>query len=179
MDEWSESKADRATAVWDRLLGCFGEGLLRKYGATPPQEWRGAIASLGEYQLQRGMRRLLYSGKGSPPTLPEFLKLCRTVGHDDNIPDEQSVTTFAQLSGPTLDAWDLAANQHFLKHVITRTVERRAPYTVADLEPLLAAKRLWVRDMRDLATNGEVPVDTQKEIWREYIGGAEGRAACP
>jgi hypothetical protein len=126
------------------------------------------------------MRRLLYSGKGSPPTLPEFLKLCRTVGHDDSVPDEpQPVGNFVALSGPTLDVWELAANQHFFKHIVTRTVERRAPYTVADLDPLLEAKRLWVQDMRDLAVNGEVPVAMQKEIWREYIGNAEGRISCP
>lgn len=184
MGEWSASKReDRATEVWDRLLGCFGESLLRKYGATPPEEWKGAIAMLGDYQLQRGMRRLLYSGKGTPPTLPEFLKWCRTVGHDDNIPDEPApLASFPQISQDGGDVWSIAANQHLLKHVVTRTVERRAPYQVADIDALLTAKKLWAQDMRDLQVDGKVPVETQKEIWREYLEGAErqiaqGRAA--
>lgn len=165
--------------VWDRLLGCFGEGLLRKFGATPPDEWRGAIASLDDYKLQRGMRRMLYSGKTAPPTLPEFLKLCRTIGHDDDIPDEPA--TIAQIThdGWRGDKWDAAANQHLLKHVITRTCERRAPYLVSDIDMLLVAKKLWSQDMRDLATSngGAVPVETQKAIWRDYIDGAERQIA--
>lgn len=160
-------------------MGCFGEGLLRKFGATPPEEWRGAIVSLSDYQLQRGMRRVLYSGKTTAPTLPEFLKLCRTIGHDDNIPDDPPVATVAQLThdGWQGDAWDIAANRHMLKHVITRTVERRAPYRVSGIDALLAAKKLWAKDMRDLSTNGEIPVEIQRKIWADYIEGAERQIA--
>lgn len=196
-----------ATAVWDRLLGCFGDSLLRKFGAEPPREWVGAIGALDHHQIERGMRRLLFSWKGGPPNLPEFMRLCRSVGSDEF---DEGRSTFPQLThddGFKGDAWDMAANRYLLGHIAQRCKEnplhfgRPASYEMLqaplkDLEQLgvdkhyldasaemvdkvgrlVAAKNAWAADMRDIAVKGEVPVEQQKSVWREYIARAEGTA---
>lgn len=173
-------QTQRADEVWARIIGLFGgDAVKRKYGPAMPTEWRAIIAKLNTVELERGMRRLVHSGRDQVPSLPAFVRLCRTIGHDDAIPDDPPQATVAQLTrdGWNGDAWDIAANQHMLKHVIRRTVERRAPYRVTDIDALLAAKKLWAQDMRDLAVNGEVPVEMQKQLWLEYLDGAERQIA--
>lgn len=81
--------SSRCSDLWQRLIGLFGaDAVRRKFGDSPPPEWVSVIASLDDFQLQRGMRRLVYSGKAHVPTLPEFVKLCRTVGIEDEGPSE-------------------------------------------------------------------------------------------
>ncbi len=59
----------RADELWQRFVGLFGgESVKRKFGDDPPDEWVGVLAQLSDYQLERGMRRLLRSGKSTPPS---------------------------------------------------------------------------------------------------------------
>lgn len=44
---------------------------------------------------------------------------------------------------------------------------------VDNVHRLVAAKKAWAADMRDLAVNGEVPPSTQKAVWHDLIGTAE------
>jgi hypothetical protein len=190
--------------VWDRLLGCFGDALLRKFGAEPPNEWSAVLGAVTAAQLERGMRRLVFGWKGGPPTLPDFMRLCRTVGNDE-FDDGQPPPL--QLTGPDTfagDVWDIAANRYLLGHIAKRMSANPKMYgkpasyeamqaSVADLNQLgldkhnldasgefvdnvhklIGAKKEWAADMRDIAVKGEVPVDTQKQFWREYMQRAE------
>lgn len=38
---------------------------------------------------------------------------------------------------------------------------------------LVCAKKNWAMDMRDLSSNGQVPLDTQRAVWHSYIQEAE------
>src|SRR5882672_7305325 len=115
--EWSANKPDLATAVWDRLLGCFGESLLRKFGGEPPQEWIGAIGALNQRQIERGMRRILFGWKGGPPNLPDFMRLCRSVGTDEFDEGDSGLPKLAHDDGFKGDVWDEAANRYLLGHI--------------------------------------------------------------
>lgn len=103
--------------MWDRLLGCFGDQLLRKFGAEPPQEWVGAISSLPDRQIERGLRRILYGWKGGPPNLPDFMRLCRSVGTDDFDEGDSGLPKLAHEDSFKGDAWDMAANRYLMGHI--------------------------------------------------------------
>jgi hypothetical protein len=105
--------------VWDRLLGCFGDALLRKFGASPPQEWTGAIAHLQDPQIERGMRRLLFGWKGGPPSLPDFMRLCRTIGTDEFDEADSGLPKLAHDDSFAGDAWDMVANRYLMGHIAT------------------------------------------------------------
>lgn len=174
MDQWSASSTSgqRANQVWERMLGCFGESLIRKFGEEPPQEWAAGISMLNDYQLQQGMRRMLYSGKQTPPSLPEFIKLCRTVGHDDAVPDERPALTGPADDGWKGDAWDQAANVHLLGY-ITRALKDKRTFNADQTRTLVRYKNAWATDMREIAVNGEVAIDVQKASWADFMQGAE------
>lgn len=108
------------------MLGCYGDGLLRKYGKTPPPEWAGAIGMLSDNQLERGLRRLVFGGKPHPPSLPEFVRASRSVGSDEF---DDGHPTLPQLAGPdtwTGDVWDAAANRHLLAHLVKQLTLKKA-----------------------------------------------------
>jgi hypothetical protein len=70
--------ASKTEALWKRMAEMFGaETLARKYGDTAPETWITAVERLNQFELERGMRRLVYGGKTYIPTLPEFLRMCR------------------------------------------------------------------------------------------------------
>lgn len=188
--------------VWDRLLGCFGDPLLRRFGAEPPPEWNAALGTLNAIQLDRGMRRVVFGWKGGPPSLPDFMRLCRNIGNDEF--DDGREPARPQLTGPdsfTGDSWDTAANRYLLGY-ITKNIPRNpqvygdpatydvlarcksgngdaSPEFIARVSRLVAAKNEWAFDMRDIAVRGEVPVEMQKQCWREYMERAETKNSQP
>jgi hypothetical protein len=164
--------------VWSRLAGCFGEGLSRKFGDDPPAEWRSVIAELNDYQLAQGMRRLKHSGKPHPPSLPEFVKLCRTVGHADDVSDVRVPTDQQLLPGPSMDRWQLAGNRRLLGHITRRIPKDPRCYHggeghAANIHTLVAMKNRWVELMQDAATVDGVPPDEQNQSWRVCMAQAE------
>lgn len=204
MDRWSQNKTETARAIWSRLVGCFGDALLRKFGPEPPEEWIGALGMLTAAQHERGLRRLVFGWKGGPPSLPDFMRLCRAVGTDEF---DEGVPALPALAAPDNfkgDVWDEAASRFLLGHIAKRMKQdpnfygRPASYKmlaaseadltqlgidrhyldasgefVANVNKLVAAKKAWAEDMRDLAVNGEVPPSTQKAVWYDYFKTAE------
>lgn len=112
----------RANEIWRRFAGMFGaDALDRKFGAKPPPEWIGMLARLDDRQVDRGIRRLAYSGKPHIPSLPEFTKLCRSVGGDDFDEGERAqVRLPSPQSSWRGDAWDSVANTFLLGHIAKR-----------------------------------------------------------
>jgi hypothetical protein len=168
--------------VWSRLAGCFGEALARKFGDDPPPEWRSAIGELNDYQLAQGMRRLKYSGKAHPPALPEFVKLCRTIGHADDIPDQPppSGTSALAYQGPEMDAWEILANRRLMQYITTKIPEKPrrygdpfSPLQEKNTLTLVAFKKRWAELMRTCADKDGVPIPEQEAIWGECMRMAE------
>lgn len=120
MDRWSQNKADTAKAIWGRLLGCFGDALLRKFGKEPPEEWIAGLGMLTASQHERGLRRIVFGWKGGPPSLPDFMRLCRSIGNDEF---DDGKPALPMLAGPetwTGDAWDAAASRYLMGYIATR-----------------------------------------------------------
>lgn len=202
MSEWSANNSDRAGAVWSRLAGCYGESLTRKFGDEPPQEWVAGIAMLNDYQLQQGMRRMLFSGKPHPPALPEFMRLCRTIGHADDVPDQlpkKLHPALTQQIDTRVDAWTVLGNRRLLKYITTKIPEdtRRygeppsweamkdpeppnadaSPEFIRNVKTLVAFKNRWTELMLEVATEQGVPIDDQEQVWDECMRMAEEEIA--
>jgi hypothetical protein len=185
------------------LAGCYGESLTRKFGDEPPPEWVSGISMLNDYQLQRGMRRVLLSGKPHAPALPEFMKLCRTVGHDDSIADEVKPQQHPALAAPPVDekveAWTALGNRYLMKYISTKIPENTqrwgrpateggmklstepnadaSPEFVRNVKTLVGFKNRWVDLMLEVATDDGVPIDDQQQCWTECMRMAEEEIA--
>lgn len=187
MDEWSASKPDRvAIVIWDRLLGYFGDALLRRFGKDPPTEWVEAIDALNRFQLERGMRRLKFGGKGGAPSLPEFMRLCRAIA-DDGIEEGPRPLALPAPQTGNFDGWDIAANNRFWKYVTKRLTDApRAwgpPNSTQQAEATqigVAYKNAWAQDMREACTvdpvSGEIVMPSnaeQSSTWINCMGRVE------
>lgn len=163
--------SDRTDALWRRLADMFGAERLRKtFGPTPPPTWEQALARLKDFELERGMRRLVYGGKGHIPTLPEFLRMCREVGGEQWADaDKPRIPPAQRIEAPATPRWTVQANLHLLGHITRRPPERnRMP-----IQPLVDAKNAWAEDMRDAEERGQVPADNGKAWWIETMRNAE------
>ena len=179
----SETIRARATAVWDRLLGLFGDALLRKFGAEHPQEWETGVGYLTDAQIERGFRRLVFGWKGGPPSLPDFVRVCRSIGDDtvEEGPQPRHIPLPA-ADDAKFDGWAITSNNRFFKYIGHRlTSEPRAwgPPAVHANRPLppmciaVAYKNAWAQDMRDADTvdtqSGEVVRLSQAEQDRAWV----------
>lgn len=144
-------------------MGFFGDSLLRKFDAEPPDEWVAAINALSDFQLERGLKRLLFSWKGAPPNLPDFMRLCRAIGDEfDDGPKPKALAAPDTWKG---DHWDITANIKFWKYITHRLTESYRPWGAAWTEEHAACTRIavayknaWAQDMREYADEetGEV-----------------------
>lgn len=191
MGEWSANKTGQAAiAIWDRLLGYFGDALLRRFGKEPPAEWVEAIGSLNEIQLERGLRRLKYSGKGGAPSLPEFVRLCRAIT-DDGIEEGLRPMSLPAPDAGKFDGWDVTANNRFWKYITRRlTLNSRAwgaPGSNRQIEATqigVSYKNAWALDMREACTvdrdGGELVLpseEIQAAAWTDCMSRAEADIA--
>jgi hypothetical protein len=179
MDEWSANNQDRAKAVWDRLLGYFGDGLLRKFGDEPTQEWVEAIAELNDFQIRRGFKRLRYGWKGGVPNLPDFVRFCIAIG--DSAPDEgpSEHIPVPTIEGPQFDGWDISGNMRFWKYVSHRLMDFHRPWGAPGSTQhteatriAVAYKNAWAQDMRESQTvdtaTGEIIRLSEDEQARQF-----------
>lgn len=144
----------------------------RKYGRTIPDEWHVVLGRLTDYQMQQGMRRLVYSGKAAVPSLPEFVKLARTVGHDDSIQDEPPAPNMLRITQDEPDPWFLVGNRHLFAYILRKMGQKRT-FNEAETRILVRYKNLWTEQMRLSADEEGVPEAEQQEVWKEIISRAE------
>lgn len=163
--------ASKAEALWKRMAEMFGaETLARKYGDTAPETWITAIERLNQFELERGMRRLVYGGKSYIPTLPEFLRMCREIGGEQwSEVDNPRVPAARHLEHKPQPRWDREGNEHLLGYLSRRDSARNR----LDVMPLVAAKNAWAEDMRDAEMAGNLPADNGREWWEVTMRHAE------
>lgn len=165
----------------------FGaETLKRKYGMTPTKEWVEVIGRLKDYELTRGMRRLVASGSENLPSLPKFRRLCQESLNDDT--DTPTATPLPQLPSnlASQDAWDIASNRHLLQHLNARLGRDSkcygpvmpgyggaSPEQEAASAVLVKWKKHWAQMMREEATAEGVDGKYQREVWDSYMRMAE------
>jgi hypothetical protein len=163
--------ASKVEALWKRMAEMFGaEALARKYGDTPPDTWITAVERLNQFELERGMRRLVYGGKTYVPTLPEFLRMCREIGGEQwNDVDNPRVPAARHLEHKPQPRWDREGCEHLLAYLTRRDPSRNR----LDVQPLVNAKNAWAEDMRDAEMSGSLPKDNGKEWWFACMAHAE------
>lgn len=74
----------RMERLWDRMQALYGSRWLLEYGqvttngrlATIAEIWATALDGASNGQIAAALRKCLERDKDSPPTLPEFLRLC-------------------------------------------------------------------------------------------------------
>jgi hypothetical protein len=167
--------ASAVDQVWMRFAEMFGAAALRnKFGDTPPDTWKAQINRLGDYDLQRGMRRALHFVKGVP-SLPEFLRMCRESGGEYEA-GEQPAPPSHQIEQVPLPRWELQANQHLIAHLMRRALAKK-PVSEQNMKHYHTARLAWASDMRDAEAAGEIPADHGKAWFNEYIANADRAAA--
>src|SRR5580765_4950469 len=168
------SEPSRANEIWRRFAGMFGaDALERKFGKTPPPEWQVMLTRLKDYEIDRGVRRLAYSGKPGVPSLPEFTRLCRMLA-DDSVDEGPQRLALPPPSAFAGDQWDTSSNLRLLKHITTtlaaksdalgvvptmqyeyrdgkRVALKSVPSAqqVKCTEILVGYKKAWAQDMRE------------------------------
>lgn len=191
MNPNENSQPSRADAVWKHMVGMFGgDAVERKYGKLPPAEWKAMVSRLKEFEIDRGIRRLAYSGKPHVPSLPEFTKLCRMVA-DDEVDEGPQRIALPNPDAFTGDEWDIESNQRLLKHITTllakkanamgevpkiqreyvkgKFVALKSVPSAQQIETtavLVAYKKAWAQDMREWGVDeatGEVLKPTTAE----------------
>jgi hypothetical protein len=188
----SSNAHSRASEIWERFGGMFGaDAVERKFGLTPPDEWKAMLSRLKDFEIDRGVRRLAYSGKAHVPSLPEFTRLCRAVG-DDSIEDGPQRIALPNPEAFQGDGWDIGGNLRLLKHITTilsakanalgevpqmqvkRDPQGRPLHLMSAPSPqqrqttaiLLSYKQAWSQDMREWKVDeatGEVIAPTLAE----------------
>lgn len=196
------NEPSRANEIWKRFAGMFGADTLeRKFGKTPPPEWEVMLRRLKDIEIDRGIKRLAYSGKAHVPTLPEFTRMCREIGGDyDEGPPRLTLPSPSKFEG---DQWDIEGNLRLMSHILTvlqakstalgpvipcREVtasDGKFLYLQSEASPdqawatgeLVLHKKAWSQDMREYLDPetgelGNPPQEYRERMWKEIIGRA-------
>jgi len=190
MSQNENSLPSPAAEVWRRFTGMFGaDAVERKYGKSIPPEWTSMLSRLKQFEIDRGIRRLLYSGKQYVPALPEFVKLCRAIG-DDNIDEGRPKLPALVAPSASIDRWAVEANTHFLGYITRRLAEDPRAWGMAGSTEQAECTRIamryknaWAEDMREgkgVTPEGEFieyTPEERKSSWDDLIRQAESAIA--
>jgi hypothetical protein len=152
---------------------------LRKYGAEPPQEWTSALGMLTAAQHERGLRRLVFGWKGGPPSLPDFMRLCRAVGSDEFDDGQPTLPKLAAPDAFTGDSWDMAANRYLMGHIAKRMSENPKfygqPASYRAMQASDADLRQLGLDKHNLDASGEFVDNVHKLVTAKNAWAADMR----
>jgi hypothetical protein len=193
----------RANEIWKRFAGMFGsDAVERKFGATPPPEWEVMLRRLKDHEIDRGVKRLAYSGKAHVPTLPEFTRMCRELGGGeyDEGPQRPALPSPGACSG---DQWEIEGNLRLMSHILG--VLKDSPTALGPILPcrevkdasgrflylesqaskeqtaatgvLAEYKKAWSQDMREYVDSetgeiGNPPKEYRDRTWEDVIARA-------
>lgn len=123
----------------------YGEQWTRTAGIYPNKSWIDALNTLETSQIKRGLAEIVKQGKEWPPSLPAFMKLCRSSEHDD------SFDRFILRASPANYAELLTANS--------------VGYSCRTHLPEDKARALWSKTLqrfKEKIDRGEVPAAVKK-----------------
>jgi hypothetical protein len=100
--------------LWLRMTEIYGHKWSSSYGETPSETWSRGISGMSFDELKRGLSECLNSGNAWPPSLPEFLAMCKPTKRENaamyrNVP---------QLPAPVSDKATAAANLAKLRQMV-------------------------------------------------------------
>lgn len=70
-------RSKTAAKFWLRMTEIYGLKWTSTAGETPTELWSTAVTALSGDEVRRGLHACLSSGDAWPPSLPQFLSMCR------------------------------------------------------------------------------------------------------
>ena len=140
--------------VWAALTDMYGSKFISAYGDKPLQMWAQIIENIPQYKIERGLRKLLVKGSGTPPTLPQFNAACVYTDEDDQAPIQPS----HQIEEKQYDGVHRHSQRVMLNYLLTRNVNDK------HLPKMVEVKNAIANDFRSLFNEGENPTGT--ELWK-------------
>ena len=129
--------------VWAALTDMYGSKFMTAYGDKPSQMWTVAINGFKEHEIQRGLRKLLHKGAGTPPTLPQFVVACKYSEEDDQTPNPPTVALPRIASQYDEPVW--CHGQKCLFAFLWKSTRR---YTDEQVKEMVAIKNKIVSDFK-------------------------------
>jgi len=134
---------DRALQVWKNLCEMFGGKFVSNYGEQPTQMWIATINGFKDYEIQRGLRKLLHKGSGTPPTLPQFVAACKYSEEEDQTPTP-STTALPRIASQ----YDEPVWCHGQKCLFAFLWKSTRRYTDEQVKEMVAIKNKIVSDFK-------------------------------
>lgn len=66
-----------AAKLWLRMAEIYGHKWSSQMGDTPTELWSMALSGLSGDEIREGLKSCITNGNAWPPSLPEFLAMCR------------------------------------------------------------------------------------------------------
>ena len=98
----------RASTFWKRMTELYGHKWTSAQGEAPNPTWSRAISALSDDELKLALRTCLTSGDAWPPSLPEFLAMCRAPKRENAAAYRFQALPSAQKSSSERAASELA-----------------------------------------------------------------------
>jgi hypothetical protein len=134
----------------------YGNKFTAAYGESPSQMWTVTIAGFKDFEIERGLRKLLFKGSGTPPTLPQFVSACK-------YSEEEDTPASTRLNAPRIASqYDEPIWCHGQKCLFTYLWISSRKYTEDELQELIQIKNKLVNDFRQVfaedhsLTGGEI-----------------------
>lgn len=138
----------------------YGSRLTRDFGDSCPETWRRAIEQLKDYEVQRGLARLLRTGAPTP-TLPAFVKACRIIGEDDG---PSAPRGLPELPQGNYDMYHAFGQRAMLAWLMTNGAA-----TAESLAVMIACKNDVVSLYRDFGRHDKVdPAELKEQLFAEF-----------
>lgn len=139
----------------------YGNRFTREYGDSAPDTWHRTITSLKDYELTRGLRRLLQQGSGSPPTLPQFVKACKAADPDDVVRPQNTLV----LPPPGIDRYTAFGNRTLLAYLMD---PKRVNPSEASLQRMVAAKNNIIENCRQIEDEPLTSAEIQAALTKRF-----------
>lgn len=123
----------------------FGSKFISNYGEKPSQMWTASINGFKDYEIQRGLRKLLYKGSGTPPTLPQFMAACKYSEDEDSAPNPSIIALPSQSSQYDEPVWS-----HGQKCLLTYLWKSSRRYSDDEVKELVKIKNRLVDDFKQV-----------------------------
>ena len=130
--------------------------MAQMHGDKPSQMWIMAVSGFKDYEIERGLRKLLYKGSGTPPTLPQFVAACKYSEEDEAEPTPME--SRIRIASP----YDEPVWSHGQKCLLAFLWKSSRKYNDTELQELIKIKNKLVHDFKQMLaedsslTGGEI-----------------------
>lgn len=63
--------------LWDRMIEMYGHKFTSSFGEQPNDTWARALSDMTGHEIATGLHACFEREDNWPPTLPEFITMCR------------------------------------------------------------------------------------------------------